>query len=101
MAGAMGQTSLDSIERLSLRELLWAHDGQAYERWMHTGAIVAGLYNCQRTKASDRVWTFKDFHPAHAADKRGKTGRQVIQETQQWFAAGEIQWLPGHEPGAA
>lgn len=100
MAGAMGQTSLDSIERLTLRELLWLHDGQAYERWMHTGAIVAGVYNAQRAKTADRVWTFKNFHPAHASTYKGKSGKQVIQETQQWFAPGEIQWLPGHGLGA-
>jgi hypothetical protein len=99
MAGALGHASLDAIDRLTLRELLWLHDGQSYERWMHTGAIVAGLYNVQRTKTSDRVWTFKDFHPAHATTHKAKTGRQVVQQTQGWFAADEIQWLPGYGPG--
>jgi hypothetical protein len=99
MAGALGHASLDAIDRLTLREMLWLHDGQSYERWMHTGAIVAGLYNVQRTKTSDRVWTFRDFHPAHAMTHKAKTGRQVVQQTQGWFAADEIQWLPGYGPG--
>lgn len=63
--------------------------------------IVAGLYNSHRSKASDKVFAWTEFHSEHASARRGKTGRQIIQETQQWFASDEIQWLPGYGPGAA
>lgn len=63
--------------------------------------IVAGLYNSHRSKASDKVFAWTEFHSEHAVGRRAKTGHQIIQETQQWFAPGEIQWLPGHGLGAA
>ena len=95
MRGAIGL----NLDAMTLRELLWVYDGISYERWMQTGAIVAGLYNSQRTKTSDRVWTFADFHPAHATARRGKSGLEIVTQTREWFASDEIQWLPGFGPG--
>jgi hypothetical protein len=83
-----------------LRELIWRWQSITYQQEMQAAMIVAGVYNSHRSKASDKVFAWTEFHSEHAGQRRGKTGHQIIQETQQWFAPGEIQWLPGHDPGA-
>jgi hypothetical protein len=96
MAGALGEIGLDRIERLTLRELLWTYDGSQYSSWMFTGSIVAGLYNVQRVKTSDRIWTFKDFHPAHGRDEKPR-GKQHVANTLSWFGD-NVTWLEGYGP---
>jgi hypothetical protein len=95
MSGAIGR----DISGMTLREVLWCYEGVSYERWMEAAAVMSAIYNSQRAKASDKVWSFADFHPAHAADRKGRTGKQIVHGTQQWFAPEEVQWLPGHGPG--
>ncbi len=62
---------------------------------------IAGMWNSHRTKPSDRVWTFVDFHPAHlseATKPKGMTGREVLQDTTCWFGVDGIEWAEGYGP---
>ena len=64
---------------------------------MNAAMVVAGLFNVQRTKASDKVWTAIDFHPAFAEKRsRGKSGRQLLRDVTGWFSPSEIQWADGY-----
>jgi hypothetical protein len=68
---------------------------------MNAATVIAGLFNSQRTKTSDRWWTALDFHPAHSQKRsRGKSGRQVLRDVSGWFSPGEIEWAEGYGPEA-
>lgn len=62
-------------------------------------SVTAGIFNSQRTKTSDRVFMFTDFHPAHLAlaRKAKKTGKQVLQGIACWFG-NNIKWAAGFGP---
>ena len=66
----------------SLRELLCRYQAVQYEANRRTAEIAAALYNVQRTKASDPVWSYLDFHPKHfrpaAAAQSGKAKLAAI-----------------------
>lgn len=61
---------------------------------------IAGLWNSQRIKKSDRVWVYTDFHPSHQEGRRtkGKTGREVLQGVACWFDPSQIEWAEGYSP---
>jgi hypothetical protein len=64
---------------------------------MAASMVVAGVFNSQRAKASDKVFSWMDFHPEHAGQPR-KTGAALVRKTVDWFPASEVQWLPGYGP---
>lgn len=58
--------------------------------------VVAGVFNSQRTKSSDKVWSWMDVHPMHQSiATKGATGVQVISTCWGW---GEMQWAEGFDP---
>ena len=82
----------------SLRELLWRYDAiQDYDT-RRSCEIIAGLYNVQRAKTSDKVWSWQDFHPRHQQPTRRPSGREVLASHLAQFAPGEVQWLEGYGP---
>lgn len=89
-----------SCERLTLRQLLWMYEGITYQQLTVACSVVAGVWNGQRTRQTDRVWVYTDFHPAHIgrAVNDGLTGREVIQSVTCWYAAEDIEWADGYGP---
>lgn len=64
---------------------------------MYASHIVAGVFNSQRTKRSDKVWSWVDVHPQHQAHgTKGATGVQVISTC--WGWGGAMQWAEGFDP---
>ncbi len=102
MIGVLGFRHVEDVDRLTLRELLWMLQGRQYHDHMIGSHVVAGVWNAQRTKTSDRVWWFGDFHPDHLGrQKQRPTGRQAVKQVAQtWFAPGDIEWADGHSAEA-
>lgn len=85
-------------ESYSLRELLWRWQAITYQQAITASMVVAGLFNSHRTKKSDRVFSWIDFHPDHIQDIPQKAGKQLVADTLGWFAPGQVQWLEGYGP---
>ncbi len=65
-----------------------------YQQLMTSSHIVAGVFNGQRTKRSDKYFTFMDFHPDHHEAERGISGNELNRRiTSQMEATGEVEWL--------
>ena len=58
----------------SLRELLWRYDAVQDYDTRRSCEIIAGLYNVQRTKPSDRVWSWQDFTLATSSRRGDRVG---------------------------
>lgn len=69
-----------------------------YQQAMTAGMVIAGMYNSHRTKASDRVFSWLDFHPDHVTTQQAPTGQQQVAETLNWYSGDEITWLDGYGP---
>ena len=82
-----------------MRELLWRWQAVTYQQAMTASMIIAGIYNSHRTKASDRVFSWLDFHPDHVQTKAPAAGKQRVAETLSWYGGDEITWLDGYGPG--
>ena len=93
----MGVASAYAFDDLTFRELWSMIQGRLYHDLMMASHVTAGVWNAQRTKASDRVWWFGDFHPDHIQEKR-PTGRAVMRSVLNWFAPGDLEWAEGHSP---
>jgi len=57
---------------------LCRYQATQYEANRRTAEIAAALYNVQRTKASDPVWTYLDFHPKHFRPATAKSGKAKL-----------------------
>lgn len=69
-------------------------EGVNYQQLMVASHIVAGTFNGQRSKRSDRWFTFEDFHPEHAKPERGLSGDEVNRRvTAEMEATGTVVWL--------
>jgi hypothetical protein len=84
------------IEGMTLREALWAVQQSQRLQAQRLGSLMAAMFNVQRTKRADKVWTWEDFFES-GEHRRRPTGREVLlaQMTQH---AGDIQWLAGYGP---
>ena len=88
-------TDLD-LGPMTLRQALWAvHQSQRLES-QRLGSLMAAMYNVQRTRRSDRVWTWQDFFGD--SERRKPSGREVLLAQMAQHAPGEIQWLAGYGP---
>lgn len=77
---------------------MWLYEGTTYQQHMIECSGIAGVWNSQRTKKSDRVWLYTDFHPAHQKPDapKGKTGSEVLQGVACWFDPSQIEWADGY-----
>lgn len=57
---------------------------------------IAGTWNSHRTKTSDRVWIYTDFHPDHFQPNFRKTGKEVVREMISMFGPDGFEWSPGY-----
>jgi len=57
---------------------LCRYQATQYEANRRTAEIAAALYNVQRTKASDPVWTYLDFHPKHFRPATVESGKAKL-----------------------
>jgi len=82
--------------------VLWRFEGLQSFEWNQASHIVAGIFNSNRTKASDRWWTLQDFHPLAVRKKqRPMSGNDVnAKYTQHLKATGQdVQWLEDTDDG--
>ena len=83
---------------MTFRELLWKYQGITYQQLMIECSGIAGFWNSHRTKLSDRVWTYVDFHPDHFTEPKKKTGREVVSDVVCLISSDGFEWAPGHGP---
>lgn len=62
---------------------------------MTVGHIAAAVYNAQRTKITDRVWNWKDFHPSHMGATPPKASRQIVRG---FAASASMRWADDFDP---
>ena len=92
MIGVLG----GNAEHLTLRQILWRYQGITYQQYLASSQICATLYNVQRTKRSQKVWTWQEFHPWHNRTRPHKaTGAQVISTMVGW-CGDQMRWAPGY-----
>ena len=59
---------------------------------------IAGQWNVHRSKTTDRVWMYTDFHPAHLGNQKKKpNGRKVVRDAVVMFG-GDMVWAEGYGP---
>jgi len=64
---------------------------------MTAGHVVAAVYNVNRTKDTQKVWSWIDSHPSHQKQKRrGASGKQVIAAVAA-MGSGEWEFAPGYD----
>jgi hypothetical protein len=78
--------------------LLWKYHGITYQQLMIECYGIAGQWNAQRTKTSDRVWSYTDFHPDHFEIKKPKSGSEVVQDVVCMISGEGFTWAPGYGP---
>ena len=79
-----------------MRELLWRWEGIVYQQFMQSAFIAAAIYNAQRSKKSDKVWSWVQLHPKHAERRTSASGKQVIAQVIAMSGDGEWEFAPGH-----
>jgi len=92
MLGVIGGNGSD----LTIRQIVWRYQGLTYQQYLTSSAICATLYNVQRTKATQKIWQWQEFHPWHSGKRKQKaSGSQVISTMIGW-CGDRLKWAQGH-----
>lgn len=75
---------------------MWKYEGLTYQSLMIECSGIAGTWNSHRTKSSDRVWIYTDFHPDHFQKVIKRTGREIVREQLSIFGPDGIEWAEGY-----
>jgi len=73
-----------------LRELIWRFSAVTYFQFMLSGNVAAAIFNAQRTKQTDKVFRWTDFHPSHHSKAQKISGPQLM--AQALAMAGDCDW---------